>query len=90
MPTLLLGLLLLLPVGLQAAALANSDMPLMLAAEAPVALSLEEAVAKVQREHGGRILSTETIEEDGQRLHLIKVLTPDNSVRTLRLPARVE
>lgn len=90
MPTLLLGLLLLLPLGLQAAPLADGDIPLMLAGETPVALSLEEAVTKVQREHGGRILSAETIEEDGQRLHLIRVLTPDNSVRTLRLPARVE
>lgn len=48
---------------------------------------LDEAVARVQKEQGGRILSAETVQEEGRRVHVIKVLTPDNSVRTLRIDA---
>lgn len=48
---------------------------------------LEAAVERVQKEQGGRILSAETVQEEGRRVHVIKVLTPDNSVRTLRIDA---
>lgn len=51
------------------------------------AVSLEQAVAQVRRDTGGRILSAQTVQENGRTVHVIKVLTPDRSVRTVRVPA---
>lgn len=50
-------------------------------------ISLEQAVEKVRREHGGRILAADTLTENNRSIHVIKVLTADNIVRTLRIPA---
>lgn len=44
-------------------------------------MSLDQAVRKVRRETGGRILSAKTVtNKDGDTVHRIKVLTPDNRV----------
>lgn len=53
-------------------------------------VSLEQAVAQVQAEHGGRILAAETVVEQGKAVHVIKLLTPTHSVRTVRVPADSE
>jgi len=50
-------------------------------------ITLEQAVAQVRRDTGGRILAAETMQENGRRVHRIKVLTPDNSVRVLSIGA---
>ncbi|WP_405233198.1 PepSY domain-containing protein [Lentisalinibacter salinarum] len=50
-------------------------------------VSLSEAVARVKREYGGRILEAETREQNGRRVHVIKVLTREGRVRTVRIPA---
>lgn len=50
-------------------------------------ITLEQAVAQVRRDTGGRILAAETVQENGRRVHRIKVLTPDNSVRMLSIDA---
>ncbi len=50
-------------------------------------VSLSEAVARVKREYGGRILEAETREQSGRRVHVIKVLTREGRVRTVRIPA---
>jgi uncharacterized membrane protein YkoI len=50
-------------------------------------VSLSEAVSRVKREYGGRILEAETREQDGRRVHVIKVLTREGRVRTVRIPA---
>lgn len=50
-------------------------------------ITLEQAVAQVRRETGGRILAAETVQQNGRRVHRVKVLTPDNSVRTLSIDA---
>lgn len=64
---------------------------LLFALAAPVvhaaAVSLEQAVAQVRRDTGGRILAAQTVQENGRTVHVIKVLTPDRSVRTVRVPA---
>lgn len=44
------------------------------------ALSLDQAVKQVRKKTGGRVLSAETIEKDGRRVHRIKVLN-DGKVR---------
>ena len=82
--------ILLLPL-LLAAAPASAAPPW----EAPAALqvakkssiSLDEAVAQVRKLTGGRILSANTVNEDGRRIHRIKVLTPNNKVRVINVPA---
>lgn len=43
-------------------------------------MSLDQAVNKVKRETGGRILSAKTVKKDGVTVHRIKVLTPDKRV----------
>ena len=50
-------------------------------------MSLDEAVRRVRAETGGRILSAETVNENGRRVHRIKVLTPDQRVRIVTVDA---
>ncbi|QKQ25374.1 PepSY domain-containing protein [Candidatus Reidiella endopervernicosa] len=50
--------------------------------------SLDEAVEQVRERTGGRILSATTKKRNGDRIHRIKVLTPDRKVRVIRIPAR--
>lgn len=50
-------------------------------------LTLEQAVERVRRDTGGRVLAAETVQEDGRRVHRIKVLTPERNVRTVRVDA---
>lgn len=50
-------------------------------------LSLDAAVRQVKQQTGGRILSAETITRDGQRIHRIKVLLPDGTVRVMTFNA---
>lgn len=45
--------------------------------------SLEEAVAQVRQQTGGRILSADTRRVEGRRVHRIKVLLPDGRIRIL-------
>lgn len=54
---------------------------------AAAAITLEQAVTQVRQQTGGRILAAETVQENGRRVHRIKVLTPDHSVRTVRVDA---
>ena len=48
-------------------------------------VSLSEAVDRVRRQHGGRIISAETRRSGNRDVHHIKVLTPDNKVKTVRV-----
>ena len=50
--------------------------------------SLSEAVQQVQRETGGRVLSADTINQDGRLVHRIKVLTSSGQVRVMTIDAR--
>lgn len=50
--------------------------------------SLSQAVAQVRRQYGGRILSAETERRGNREVHVIKVLTKDNKVRTVRVNGR--
>jgi uncharacterized membrane protein YkoI len=51
------------------------------------AVSLQEAVERVQQETGGKILSAETVRIGRQKMYRIKVLTPDGRVRVMQIPA---
>jgi uncharacterized membrane protein YkoI len=50
-------------------------------------LSLQEAVAKVERETHGKVLSAETKHNGRQTVYRIKVLTRDGQVRVIEVPA---
>jgi len=52
---------------------------------ARAASDLDDAVAAVRERVGGRVLSAETQEEGGRRLHVIRVLTPDGRVRRVQV-----
>lgn len=49
-------------------------------------VSLDAAVDRA-RQGGGRVLSAETVSQDGRRIHLIKVLTKDGRVRSVAIDA---
>ena len=50
--------------------------------------TLSEAVEQVRRQYGGRIISAETRRQGGREVHVIKVLTQDNKVKTVKVPGR--
>jgi uncharacterized membrane protein YkoI len=52
-----------------------------------VALTLQDAVAKVERETHGKVLSAETKHNGRQTVYRIKVLTHDGQVRVIEVPA---
>ena len=51
-------------------------------------MTLSEAVEQVRRQYDGRIVSAETIVSGGRETHVIKVLTDDGKVKTVRIPGR--
>lgn len=51
-------------------------------------VSLNQAVAQVQRRVGGRVLSAETQTHNGVSVHVIRVLTDNQRVRTIRVDGR--
>lgn len=51
-------------------------------------LSLDEAVARVRRDTGGRVLSAETRDDHGRPSYRIKVLLPNGSVRVVNVDAQ--
>ena len=59
---------------------------LVLVIGAAHAMSLSEAVEQVRRDTGGKILSARTEEKGNREVHVIKVLTPEGRVRTIRVP----
>ncbi|GMR07019.1 MAG: hypothetical protein BMS9Abin26_0021 [Gammaproteobacteria bacterium] len=52
-----------------------------------ISISLGEAVARVQRQTGGRILSASTIGRNGQAVYRIKVLVGGSEVRVYYVDA---
>ena len=55
---------------------------------APRQMNLSEAVAAAERSTGGRVLSAEPIDEGGQLLYRVKVLTPNGRVQVLFIDAQ--
>ena len=49
--------------------------------------SLREASERVARQHDARVVSARTIEtSDGRRIHVIRIVTREGVVRTIRVP----
>ncbi len=51
------------------------------------AITLQEAAERVARQHDAQVVSAHTVERDGRRVHVIRILTRDGVVRTIRVPA---
>jgi len=49
------------------------------------AVSLDRAAAQVRRNTRGRVLSADTEKHNGDRVHRIKVLTPEGRVRVINV-----
>lgn len=47
--------------------------------------SLSEAVEQVRRQYNGRIVSAETQSRGNREVHVVKVLTDDGKVKTVRI-----
>jgi uncharacterized membrane protein YkoI len=52
------------------------------------AQSLDEAAAKAARQYDAKVLSAHTEQEGKKRVHVIKLLTKDGVVKTVRIPVR--
>lgn len=50
-------------------------------------ISLDQAIQRIRRETGGRILAADTIRQDGTVAYRIKVLMPDGRVRVFHVDA---
>jgi hypothetical protein len=50
-------------------------------------LSLDEAINRTRRSHDGKVLSADTVGDNGNRVHRIRILTPDGRVKRFRLDA---
>ena len=49
------------------------------------ALSLEQAARQAARQHNAKVLSAQTVNQGGKRVHVIKLLTKDGKVKTVRI-----
>jgi uncharacterized membrane protein YkoI len=52
-------------------------------------LTLQEAIAKVQHQTGGRVLSAESKTQEKKTIYRIKVLTRDGQVKIIEVPAEI-
>jgi hypothetical protein len=52
------------------------------------AQSLDEAARQAARQHNAKVLSAQTVQEGQRRVHVIKLLTKDGVVKTVRIPVR--
>jgi hypothetical protein len=50
-------------------------------------VSLNKAVEQAKKRTGGKVISAETHNQDGRRVHNIRILTNDGKVRRLRINA---
>ena len=51
-------------------------------------VTLSQAVEQVRRQYSGRIVSAETQVSGNRETHVIKVLTQDGKVKTVRVPGK--
>ncbi|HLR87673.1 MAG TPA: hypothetical protein VK064_07340 [Wenzhouxiangella sp.] len=51
------------------------------------AITLDEAARQAARRYDGKVVSARTVERNNRRVHVIRVVTRDDVVRTVRIPA---
>jgi cell division protein YceG involved in septum cleavage len=52
------------------------------------AQSLDEAAAQAARQYNAKVLSARTVQDGKKRVHVIKLLTKDGVVKTVRITVR--
>lgn len=52
------------------------------------AQTLDQAAAKAARQYNAKVLSARTVQKGNRRVHVIKLLTRDGVVKTVRIPVR--
>lgn len=50
--------------------------------------TLDEAASQAARQYNAKVLSARTVQEGNKRVHVIKLLTKDGVVKTVRVPVR--
>jgi hypothetical protein len=60
----------------------------LLAPSVAWAQSLDEAARQAAKQHNAKVLSAQTVQEGQKRVHVIKLLTKDGVVKTVRVPVR--
>lgn len=59
---------------------------LLLFAISVEAITLKQAARQVARQYDGKVVAARTIEQNGQRIHVIRVVTKQGVVKTIRIP----
>ena len=52
------------------------------------AQSLDEAARQAARQYNAKVLSAQTVQDGTRRVHVIKLLTKDGVVKTVRVPVK--
>ncbi len=50
-------------------------------------ISLDEAIARARRQSDGKVISAETVRQNGRQVHRIKILTRDGRVKRMAYDA---
>jgi hypothetical protein len=50
--------------------------------------TLDEAASQAARQYDAKVLSAQTVQEGKRQVHVIKLLTKDGVVKTVRIPVR--
>jgi hypothetical protein len=50
--------------------------------------SLQEAARQAARQHDAKVLSAQTVQDGNRKVHVIKLLTKDGVVKTVRIQVR--
>jgi len=58
------------------------------AATSAWAQTLDEAASQAARQYNAKVLSAQTVQEGTRRVHVIRLLTKDGVVKTVRIPVR--
>jgi len=59
---------------------------LLLFALTAEAITLKQAARQVARQYDGKVVAARTIERNGRRIHVIRVVTKKGVVKTVRVP----
>jgi len=59
---------------------------LLLFALTAEAITLKQAARQVARQYDGKVVAARTIEQNGRRIHVIRVVTKQGVVKTVRIP----
>ncbi len=59
----------------------------LLVALPALAIDLRSAARQAAAQYQGKVISAETVVKNGRRFHVIRVLTKEGKVKTVRIPA---